>query len=89
MGYKVRIHHWRIHRTTGEYEPARNFRNPSHRVPHWLWPKGGKTVVQITTGSGRIIEAEALCSRKDGFNRKLGVQIALNRAIHQLGHETK
>ncbi len=41
--------------------------------------RGGKTFVQVTTPDGRELFAETLCSTKDNFSRKLGVQIALGR----------
>lgn len=47
---------------------------------------GGSTVVQITTPDGVELRGEAVCSTKDAFNKKLGTQIALGRALTSLGN---
>lgn len=47
---------------------------------------GGSTVVEITTPNGVEITGEAVCSTKDSFNKKLGTQIALGRALTSLGY---
>lgn len=44
-------------------------------------PRGGKTIVEITLPDGRTICGSARCSRKENFNKRLGVQIALGRAM--------
>lgn len=51
-------------------------------VPVVLLPKGGDTKVTILDGSGRTIAAGfARCSRLDNFDRRMGLTIALGRAI--------
>ena len=42
--------------------------------------KGGKTVVKIEK-DGKTFEAKAACGRKEMFNKKRGVQIALGRIL--------
>ncbi len=44
-------------------------------------PKGGLTTVTIYCPTGTVIHGEARCSRKDTFNKRLGVTIALGRAL--------
>lgn len=43
--------------------------------------KGGHTVVQITTKDGRELSGMAKCRDDERFDRKLGLQIALGRAL--------
>lgn len=47
--------------------------------------KGGMTEVFVTLSDGREALGHALCSRKDNFNRKIGRNIALGRALKELG----
>lgn len=44
-------------------------------------PLGGKTVVEITTPDGTTLVGVSRCSRKENFNKRLGVRIALGRAL--------
>lgn len=44
-------------------------------------PKGGITLVQVEYGDGRTFRASARCSKRDNFNRAIGRQIALGRAL--------
>ena len=43
--------------------------------------KGGKTVVEVRTPDGKEIKGEAICSPEDNYNKKIGVRIALGRAL--------
>lgn len=43
--------------------------------------RGGKTVVEVTTPDGRTLVGVSRCSRKENFNKRLGVRIALGRAL--------
>lgn len=47
-------------------------------------PKGGETIVQISLPDGRYLEGVAKCSLSDSYNRKVGVNIALGRALKNL-----
>jgi len=51
-----------------------------------ILPKGGKTVAYIVLDkeSGESISAEALCSKKDTFNKVLGRIVALGRLKKKL-----
>lgn len=51
--------------------------------------RGGATVVNVTDPLGYTKSGTALCSYKDQFNRKLGLRIALGRALKELGMPTK
>ncbi len=73
-GYKVRVHHIRpkikIQKIGGVSEENN--------------PKGGHTMIEITTPEGKSAVAYSICSKHDSWNRKLGNQIALGRALSQL-----
>ena len=81
-GYKVRVNHFRYHGVTGCLHPAHFFRESAHPMSRcWISPKGGLTEVEIRTPDGKELKGKAECSRKDTFNRKLGLTIAVNRAL--------
>ena len=67
-GYKVRVLHHRVF---------------DNRVLGCFYPKGGETVIQITTPDGQELEGRAKCSRKDLYNKKLGVKVAIGRALYK------
>jgi len=53
-----------------------------------LLPTGGKTVVRLEGPGGNYgSTGVADCSEKDNFNKKLGLRIALARAVDHLGVE--
>lgn len=78
-GYKVRVIHSRVY----YYE---HYCAKGNGV---LQQKGGNTHVEITTPDNINISGTAFCSDKDNYNRKLGVKIALGRALKYLGLPTK
>jgi hypothetical protein len=43
--------------------------------------KGGETIVTITDNHGHSVEGLSRCSTADGFNKKIGVAIAIGRAL--------
>lgn len=49
--------------------------------PYGIKPRGGKTVVEVTTPEGEGLTGMARCSRNENFNKRLGVRIALGRAF--------
>ena len=65
-GYKVRVLHCRVF---------------DNRTLGEVYPKGGETVVQITTPDGQDLEGRAKCSKKDLYNKRLGVKVAIGRAL--------
>ena len=66
-GYKVRVLHCR---------------RDDERVLGEVHPKGGETVIQITTPDGQDLEGRARCSDKERYNKRVGVQVALGRAMY-------
>lgn len=67
-GYKVRVLHCR---------------RDDERVLGEFHPKGGETVIQITTPDGEELEGRAKCSKKELYNKRVGVQVALGRALYK------
>ena len=61
------------------------------RVNHYRCTNnfGGATVVDVTHPLGKTFTGTSLCNYQDQFNRKLGLRIALGRALKQFGYETK
>ena len=57
---------------------VKHFRRDSLGGPN---PRGGKTVVEVTTPDGVTLLGVSRCSRKENFNKRLGVRIALGRAF--------
>jgi hypothetical protein len=49
--------------------------------------KGGSTTIEITTIDGRELSGTSKCRDDETFNRKMGVMIALGRALSS-GHLT-
>jgi hypothetical protein len=73
-GYKVRVLHTRNYKKVlkicGIFEE--------------LSAKGGLTRIEITTPSGEDVWGEAVCSKEDNWDRKLGISIALGRALQKI-----
>jgi len=46
--------------------------------------RGGKTRIEVRTPSGEELVGEAVCSKEDNWNRKMGNEIALGRALQTL-----
>jgi len=65
-GFKVRVFHFRV---------------SDNRVLGGVYPKGGKTEVFITTPAGEDFHGVSFCSKKERYNKKMGVSIALGRAL--------
>jgi hypothetical protein len=63
---------------------VKHFRRGSLGGPN---PRGGKTVVEVTTPDGVTLVGVSRCSRKENFNKRLGVRIALGRAFTSAGDE--
>jgi hypothetical protein len=94
-GFRVKASHSRVYR---EYTPTRiNLVTvPNVEVVtlakdglrHAL-PKGGETVVEITTPGGVKYFGSARCSLSDSFNKHTGYATALRRALKDLMKDLK
>jgi hypothetical protein len=74
-GYKVRVIHSR------EYYIKPTISGYSKE----LLAQGGSTTIEITTPDKQVnVFGKAVCSLSDNFNRRVGNEIALGRAIEEL-----
>lgn len=89
-GYKIRVIHKRYYSSYGNLYTTGHVELLTRRdadllisdgIKIFILPKGGFTKVEITTPDGRNLDGQSECSIKDSFNRKLGLKIALNRAM--------
>lgn len=71
--YKVRVFHFRNCADIPKYA--------NHN------PKGGRTEVQVESPDGIVVVGEAKCSKKENYCKKVGVKIALGRAMKRLEAE--
>ena len=76
QGNKVRVIHSRACRFTS--------RKDSVLEAIEILPRGGRTQVQITTPNGTEIEGSAICSKKDNYCKRTGVQKCIERALISL-----
>lgn len=62
-----------------------------HQLPKslhkYVTTHGGVTTAEITAPDGTEVFGKAECSVSDNFNRRLGVKLALKRALQQLKNE--
>jgi hypothetical protein len=81
QNYKVRILQFRRNRTAGN-KPGKLFSviDLPGTERHHL---GGKTRIEITSPQGKELIGEAICIKEDPFNRKVGIKIALEKALKE------
>lgn len=75
-GYKVRVLHNRLYNGYHKWQVGSK---PQHYGPIDPDAKGGSTQVVIDSPSGEHFQGLAICSKKENYNKKLGVRIALGR----------
>jgi hypothetical protein len=82
-GYKVRVHHLRNFKGHEGLYTRHDFEVQFSKALYskLISPRGGKTVVELTLPNGTDVTDSAVCSMKDQYNRKLGLKIALGRAV--------
>ncbi len=74
-GYKVRVIHSR------EYQIKSRINGYSREVH----ARGGSTTIEVTTPDKQTsVFGKSICSMDDNFNRRVGNEIALGRALQQL-----
>lgn len=74
-GYKVRVLH------TRHFTPVRKISGTYQEISN----NGGSTTIEVTTpDQSRTVIGKAVCSLEDNFNRRVGNEIALGRALQQL-----
>jgi len=77
QGYRVTVIH------------NRHMSSPNYFGKTILKTKGGLTEVVIESNEQVMCRGHAVCSDKDDYNKKLGVRIALGRALKTMGMPTK
>jgi len=82
-GFKVRVNHFRQYKDGDKTGYTKYMAGLiGSNVLGDVLPRGGLTTVEVTSPTGETFIGEARCSDKDSFNRKLGVKIALGRALN-------
>jgi hypothetical protein len=71
-GYKVRVLHTRTYKLVKHLD----------QISKQLLAKGGTTTVEITTPDGKNLTGVAHCSNEDSYSKRLGVRIAVGRALN-------
>lgn len=76
-GYKVKVLHNRLYNGNFAWQAASI---PTMSGPIDPDSKGGSTEIIIDSPSGEHFHGIAICSRKENYDKKLGVRIALGRS---------
>lgn len=78
-GYKVKVLHYRLYnrKKYSNKDILSIYRTSIKPKPD---PKGGSTTIIIDSPDGNHFEGESICSKKDNYNKRLGVRIALGRS---------
>ena len=81
MGYKVRVLHNRLYIGYHEWQVGSR-PNSSNFGYGPIDPdaKGGSTEIIIDSPTGEHFRGLAICSKKENYNKKMGVRIALGRS---------
>lgn len=84
-GYRVKVRHKRLDLSDGTFKCKHEFKN-SYATN--VSPKSGITYVDITKPDSNVTIGEfAACSKNDQYCRKVGLSIALGRALKELGRD--
>jgi hypothetical protein len=79
-GYKVRVLHNRLYNGYYKWHPGAAEYFISNDLIAEPDTKGGSTEVIIDTPDGKYFQGLSICSKKDNYNKKMGVRIALGRS---------
>lgn len=90
QGYRVNVRHLRaikyVHplplMTT--YAAKRAVMPETHLRPSMFSPRGGRTEVEIVRDGSIVAFGATNCSTRDNYNKAVGLQIALGRALKEL-----
>lgn len=77
-GYKVRVLHNRLYNGYYKWQVGNNSNYGGEAIDPDT--KGGSTQVVIDSPNGEHFEGHAVCSKKENYNKRLGVMIALGRS---------
>lgn len=87
QGYDVYISHARpVYGSNGSGIPEAVYtKRQAKELGKQLRPNGGVTTVSIRKGDDSPVwQGTSLCSTRDNFNRRLGLEIALGRALKKM-----
>lgn len=79
---KIRVTNYRLLKGDKNLHTIKEIRN--NKLQDSIFSKGGKVTLELTTNNGCDLYAEAVCSKRDSFNRKVGISIAIGRLFKQL-----
>jgi len=74
-GFKVRVLHNRLYNGYHKWQEGDKEHGPLDPDP-----RGGSTEIVIDSPTGEHYHGTAICSRKENYNKKMGVRIALGRS---------
>ena len=85
-GFKVRVSHTRYfnHKFLGGSKIVRSAYTRFSPNRQDVLPKGGETTVEITDPNGVTVFGTSVCSQNEAFFKRLGLSIAIGRALKQL-----
>ena len=75
-GFKVKVHHHRRNIANNKfgYTIGQSCKDSL--------PTGGYTTIEVTTPDNEVLNGRANCSTCDNYNKRIGVAIALGRALN-------
>jgi hypothetical protein len=79
-GYKVRVLHNRLYNGYHKWQVGAVESAKHHYGPIDPDSKGGSTQVVIDSPTGEHFQGLAICSKKENYNKRLGVKIAMGRS---------
>ena len=79
-GYKVRVLHNRLYHGYHKWQVGAKDAATFSGVPIDPDAKGGSTEIIIDSPNGEHFRGLAICSKKENYNKKMGVRIALGRS---------
>lgn len=79
-GYKVRVLHNRLYNGYHKWQVGSVESTKYRYGPIDPDPKGGSTQVVIDSPDGKHFQGLAICSKKENYNKRMGVRIALGRS---------
>lgn len=80
--YKVRVSHLRTHINDINKKKIKNYYHKRQfEDKNLIYPKGGKTLVEVTTPDGKQLIEQVICSINDTYQKSVGLSIALGRLV--------
>lgn len=56
-------------------------------LSHLIQPRGGETEATLVSPTGKVTTGRTVCSKKENFHRKVGIKLALERALEAVEGE--